>query len=484
MKRLSFRQKLLLTYIACTLVLVFVVFASASYYINRLQKSNVKDAVALATEQAQKMSEAAQEMLASRQKDDLADPDVRAGLRAVTRINLTLNKNILWAAVVSPDGDRLIQEFGDNPKNSQIQRDETATDISNLDLPNGNKLEVTVTAKPADAKDISFPIPMDGNRTGHIELRVLESDVYKQIEQSSQRITRALIFGCLLMLLFLLGIYYILWRMFFRQLELQENNAKLDRMAYVGTLASGLAHEIRNPLSSMNVNLEVIREELDVIGGDAADHTRELSGRVQREVLHLNKTLTSFLDFALPRKEGFSQFPLRGLVDELLDAHAEEMKSHGIQVEIDAPPASATVIEADRRLLHQAIRNILLNAIQVLATSVKKVIRIRIELLPKDNIRLSVSDTGPGISQENMAQIFEVFFSTRKGGSGFGLAIARKILEEHHGRLWAENNPESLGATFILELPILASQEQEERHVNSGWSRLWTANLRMKDEQN
>jgi len=485
LKRLTFRQKLLLTYAAFALAIIFTTFVSVSYYINSLQKQNVADAVKLAEEQASKIAAAVREMVTAPGSAGLDDPGVKEGLRAITKINLSINKSIIWAAIITPDGDRYIEEVAEGGRDYHLQRDETAKNVSDLDLPNGNQIQVEVTAKPEGSTDITFPVTMESNQEGYIKLRVEKSGRYQRIEESSQRITRALVFVSILMLAFLLGIFFVLWRMFFRHLELQENNARLDRMAYVGTLASGLAHEIRNPLSSMNVNLEVIREELSELDSDAAERSNELSGRVQREVQQLNSTLTSFLDFALPRKEGYSQFSLRGLVDELVDAHAEELKLKNILVEVSSPQASATIIEADRHLMHQAIRNVLVNAIQVLSGSIKKSIYIKLETLPRDRIRLAISDTGPGISQEHMAQIFEVFFSTRKGGSGFGLAIARKIVEEHSGEMWAENNKDSLGATFIMVLPAFARQDADVKHANAGGgiARLWSGQLKTKDER-
>lgn len=460
MNRLSFRQKLLLTYAACALALIFITFVGAGLYINSLQQTNVNDAVKLAEEQARTMALAVSDIMKAHDGADFKDPGVQAGLRAVTRINLSMNKSILYAAIISPDGDRYVEEMGETGRNYYLERDSTKASASELDLPGGNKLTVEVQAMPERGTDISTPIQMEGNKQGKIQLRLAESETFQRIEESSQRITRILIFGCILMLVFLLGIFLILWKMFFRHLELQENNARLDRMAYVGTLASGLAHEIRNPLSAMNVNLEVIREDLQEVPTEVAARTGELSRRVQDEVARLNRTLTNFLDFALPRKEGYSQFPLRGLVEDLLELHGEQMKAQGVVAELESPPAGATIIEADRHLLHQAIRNVLVNAIQVLTGSVKKTIRVQISVLPKDRILLRVADSGPGITEENLRHIFEVFYSTRKGGSGFGLAIARKILEEHHGRMWASNNPDALGASFYMELPTFAPHDE------------------------
>lgn len=467
MKRLSFRQKLLITYAGCALALLFIAIVTVSLYINSLQKTNVQDAVKLAEEQARAMAVAVRDIMVAHNSEDFSDPSVQAGIRAVTRVNLKMNESLVWAAVISPNGDRYIEEVGEKGREAVIQREGTQENISDIELPHGNDLKVEVVARPEKTTDVSMPIPMEGNMEGRIQLRIAESPTFQRIEESSQRITRALVIGCILMLAFLLAIFFILWKMFFRQLELQENNARLDRMAYVGTLASGLAHEIRNPLSAMNVNLEVIREELGELQSDVAQRTGELSLRVQREVAQLNSTLTNFLDFALPRKEGYSHFSVRGLVEELLAAHDEQVKAHDIKIELVSPPHDATVVEADRHLMHQAIRNVLVNAIQLLTGSVKRSIKIQIRPLSRDRIGLSIADSGPGIAPENLTRVFEVFYSTRKGGSGFGLAIARKILEEHQGTLWAENNSDSRGAVFVMELPRFAPHEEEPAVLTS-----------------
>lgn len=481
MNRLTFRQKLLVTYAAFALTLIFITFVSVGLYINALQKSNVENAVKLAEEQAHNMALAVSDILKAHDNADFQDPGVQAGLRAVTRVNLSLNKSIVYAAIISPDGDRYVEEMGEKGRRYYLERDGENPTVSSVELPGGNKLTVQMQAGPEGVTDISTPIQMEGTKQGKIQLRLKESDAFKTIEESSQRITRTLIFGCVLMLLFLLGIFLVLWKMFFRHLELQENNARLDQMAYVGTLASGLAHEIRNPLSAMNVNLEVIREDLAEAPVEIAGRTSELSRRVQDEVARLNSTLTNFLDFALPRKEGYSQFSLRGLVEDLIELHAEQMKAQGITIELESPSANATILEADRHLLHRAIRNVLVNAIQILSGSVKKSIRVQIVTLPKDRLQLSISDSGPGISPDNLTKIFDVFFSTRKGGSGFGLAIARKIIEEHKGRMWADNNPDALGSVFFMELPRFAPHDDEtDQKLKSRWSGRFSAKSERK----
>src|SRR5690606_22050834 len=143
-------------------------------------------------EQAQAMAVAVRDIMKAHSSTDFADPEVQAGLRAVTRVNLTMNKSILWAAIISPDGDRYIEEVGEKGREYYLQRDAESKNVSDIELPGGNDLKVEVLSMPDKTTDISMPIQMEGNKEGKIQLRIAESDTFQQIEESSQRITRAL----------------------------------------------------------------------------------------------------------------------------------------------------------------------------------------------------------------------------------------------------------------------------------------------------
>lgn len=462
-KSLSFRQKLLITYTCSSLVLILITFISAGLYINTLQKRNVSDALDLAKDQAHSMATAIHEMMLSQNISDIRDPNIKSALENVTRLNIKLNENLSWAAIISATGDYVIVEDRRDSQNIRAFKPSREKNTFKLDESETN---VSIEVLTENNHDVSIPISEDGKNFGHIYLRLNDNPHFKQIEDTSQRISRILTVGCILMLLFVLVIFLLLWKMFNKQLNLQQRNARLDRMAYVGTLASGLAHEIRNPLTSMSINLDVMQEELTLVSDPAAKQGIELSKNVKQEVMNLNSTLTSFLDFALPRREGLSLFSLTGLIKDLIELHKEQMKSEEITWELDFSTDLQAMIEADQKLLHQAIRNVLLNAIQILSGQVKRLIKISVAVDKNDNYVIILSDSGPGIDPENLSKIFEVFFSTRKGGSGFGLAIAKKIAEDHGGNLTAANNEDTRGARFVFTLPKLARIETlKDKHL-------------------
>lgn len=455
MAALSLRAKLVLAYVASALFALFLVFALGNYYIDLLQKRNIEHSIALAEDQARQLAREVLAVLSAEQAEGgLSHKSVRERVAPLTEVVLRVNRSVVWAGVFDEAGNRVIERIqpGDRRYNVQtITSDEYKARIPTTD---GSEIEVSVGSGNRGVREITEPIRQDGRQMGEIRLRVTEAPEFERIETTSRQITMALVLECVVLLLFLLGLFWLLFRLFSKQLALAQRNAQLDRMAYVGTLASGLAHEIRNPLSSMSVNLQVMREELAEGGPESPARAAELLTRVEREVRQLNSTLTGFLDFALPSREEISEVSLRGVVRELLDSHSEQMRQAGIEFEVVSPPDSETEVEADRRLIYQAMRNILVNAIQILATSVKKQLTVTISPHPvAGEVSVTFRDSGPGIAAQSLPHLFEAFYTTRKGGTGLGLAVTKKIVEEHGGRIWAENNSDGFGASFHIVLP-------------------------------
>jgi signal transduction histidine kinase len=454
--QLSFRAKLQLAFAAGGLVAAFLLFLAGNYYVNALQKRNVKAAVDLAQEQARQLSRDIIDLLREEKQDSLRAGDVPRKLRPLTQVVLRQNRKIVWAGIFDPaTGTYVVEQSGDDSQT--FRTNAIGNDAYRSEIPVGHRqpMEVSVnTVNPAgETREIHHVIEQNGKPVGEIRLRLADSESFDRIEATSQQITRALVLQAALLLVVFVVVFLAVWRLVARHLEVVARAARLSQMAYVGTLASGLAHEIRNPLNAMSINLELAEEELAEHDGEHPQ-VRQLLKRVRSEVHQLNGTLSSFLEFALPTRESVTRFPVLAVVNELLDGHRAQLAELGVTCDVDSPPAEQTVVEADRRLLHQCLRNIFLNAVQAVSNSVPRLVEIHIARA-EEYLRIEVRDSGPGIPEEHLPHVFEAFYTTRKGGTGLGLAIARKIVEEHGGTIEAANATPR-GARFTIQIPLEA----------------------------
>jgi signal transduction histidine kinase len=218
-----------------------------------------------------------------------------------------------------------------------------------------------------------------------------------------------------------------------------------EQAALVGTIASGIAHEIRNPLSTLRMNLQLLRE-------DWADPIteREQMGRKRIDVLlreteRLDSVVSDFVRFASGHALRLEKTDLNLLAGELLDFIAPQAERSKIRLHREFA-ASLPPVEIDPNLIRQAILNLLVNAQQVMPGGGDVTVRT---LENGRFVKLSVSDTGPGIPIEHRDRIFNLYFSTKPGGTGLGLPMVKKIVEEHHGTVEVQSEP-GRGATFTL----------------------------------
>ena len=225
-----------------------------------------------------------------------------------------------------------------------------------------------------------------------------------------------------------------------------------EQAALVGTIASGIAHEIRNPLSTLRMNLQLLRE-------DWADpiSEREQKGKKRIDVLlreteRLETVVSDFVRFAAGHALRLEKTDLSALAGELLDFLAPQAERSKIRLHRELAPALPRV-EIDPNLIRQCVLNLLVNAQQVLPTGGDITVRT---VENGEFVRLSVADNGPGIPAEHREKIFNLYFSTKPGGTGLGLQMVKKIVEEHQGAVEVESEP-GRGSTFTLCLKKSAS---------------------------
>ncbi len=224
--------------------------------------------------------------------------------------------------------------------------------------------------------------------------------------------------------------------------RLDERVQRMARLAAIGQLAAGVAHEIRNPLTGIAISLDVLREEegLDEAG-------RGLVEDMHREIDRLEALIRGLLDFARPQP--VEARPMR--IAKALEWHRtfeKQCRSKGIDFAIDFGPNPK--LRGDPEKLKQLFLNLAINALE--ATPPGGRIRVRAERRPGRWVRVVVEDTGPGMDEDTLAQIFDPFFTTKNEGTGLGLSIAHSIVEQHGGRIDVESTPGE-GTRFTVELP-------------------------------
>ncbi|MCA9525350.1 MAG: PAS domain-containing protein [Myxococcales bacterium] len=223
--------------------------------------------------------------------------------------------------------------------------------------------------------------------------------------------------------------------------ELERAVRVSERLAAVGELAAGLAHEIRNPLAGISGSVQLLQQAVE-------DPLQlRLMGIVQREIDRLDGLIASFLRFARPRPPVFEDVALGPLVGELVEMLARREDVAGVVFAVEVPPTLH--LDADPDMLRQVLLNLLLNAAQASAAGG----RVALTATEADGqVVLAVQDEGVGMSPADQERIFDPFFTTRVDGTGLGLAQVHRMVEDHRGVLAVESEP-GVGSTFTVRLP-------------------------------
>jgi len=232
--------------------------------------------------------------------------------------------------------------------------------------------------------------------------------------------------------------------------EMEEQVRRQERLATVGSLAAGIAHEIRNPLASISGSIQVLQGELALRGDN-----KDLMDIVVRETDRLNMIITEFLEYARPKTGHTDQIELLSIIDEtlMLLKNSKECAS-GITITRMVSPEIR--LKGDAQRLRQVFWNLLINACQAMSTAgTVSVTAQPFSHVEDDTIwcEIIVSDTGSGIDQEHRERIFDPFFTTKRGGTGLGLAIVYRIIEDHGGVITVDSEP-GKGTRFNIRLPM------------------------------
>ncbi len=241
-----------------------------------------------------------------------------------------------------------------------------------------------------------------------------------------------------------------------RLADLEEGRRRGERLAAAGALAAGLAHEVRNPLNGIGMAAQRI-ERLAAAEGDRDDRgvrTHQLAALIRQEVARLEQTLKGFLDLARPAAGPHGPLDLAALTRDSLGLLELEAAERGVRVELRAEPAPAL---GDEEALRGAVANLLRNAVQASPAGGRIEVTVTARHEGNGSARIAVRDHGAGIDPELQERAFDAFVTNRSDGTGLGLAMVRRVADEHGGRSWLRGHPEG-GVEAGIEIPAHAAE--------------------------
>jgi len=247
----------------------------------------------------------------------------------------------------------------------------------------------------------------------------------------------------------------------------QEGVPQTRKMAFggseleeLGKLTGALAHEIKNPLSTIKINLKLIKEELDTsaewrkIGPDENDHRFKRALRklavIQKETDRLEQILDSFLRYIHRTELQLARIDINELISDMIDFYSPQAYSHSITIR-QSLYNKPLVCKVDPGMLKQAILNLFINAQQAMSNGGELIIRTYRQ--NKEAV-IQISDTGTGIAPDKLGHIFDAYYSLRPQGSGLGLPTTKKVVQAHKGTI-AVNSELGKGTSFTIKLPLL-----------------------------
>jgi len=223
--------------------------------------------------------------------------------------------------------------------------------------------------------------------------------------------------------------------------------SRAEHLATLGELATGLAHEIRNPLAGIAGVIEILSRDLP-----STSPAKAVVKDVRLEIAQINRILTDLLETARPRAPEIRSSDLNTTIEHAVMLARQQVISKPIRIDFSASP-DLPEVDHDSDQIHQVLLNLLLNSVQAIDGPGL----VRVEISGQEETALvTVSDTGRGIAPEHLPNIFRPFFTTKGNGTGLGLSLARRIVEEHHGTIEVTSSP-GKGTTFSVVLPVRQS---------------------------
>ena len=237
---------------------------------------------------------------------------------------------------------------------------------------------------------------------------------------------------------------------------MSKNNFDSGELNYLNTLAAGLVHEIKNPLNAISINLQLLNEDLQELN---AERDIKMSRRVQllqKEVCRLDNILSDFLRFAKKPVLHFEECDINEIIESVLDFVGPEAMQHSVRI-LKSFDTKLPKCNLDSNAIKQALLNVILNAQQAMSNGGELIVRT---YQSDGDVFIDITDTGVGIQKNKIDKIFQVYYSTKKTGTGLGLPTAKRIIEENKGSINIRSE-DGKGSSFLIKLPVNSKSKEK-----------------------
>ena len=245
------------------------------------------------------------------------------------------------------------------------------------------------------------------------------------------------------------------------RLQLERRAAEAEALAHMGTLAAGLAHEIRNPLNAAGLQLHLLARNVEKLAEDDRQGLRARIDIVAGELKRLERLLSDFLELARPKPIAREPVDMPALLSGIIALHEAAAAERGVQI---ASAIHQGVALGDRERLKQVFHNLVLNALEATAAGGQISVECTVDASSPPAVVVSIADTGRGIPPATLERVFEAFFTTKEAGTGLGLSIVRQIIQRHGGTVHLDST-EGRGTRVTIRIPAMTNTEA---HTSGG----------------
>ncbi len=313
---------------------------------------------------------------------------------------------------------------------------------------------VKITSRKVDSGeskilDMAAPLKLDDKVVGIVRIGLDRGSMDKIIAENRQNIFVFMIFVVMIALLSMWLLYHDQNRHLAGVVDMERRLEKAERLSALGQLAAGVAHEIRNPLNAISMAAQRLKRDFSPLDIEKANDFQNLSGVIKDEIKRLNGIIEEFLSFSKSRRLQLSYFSLTEVLQKIVNLIREEASSRGVTIETKWR-LGQTIIPMDINKLQQAFLNLIKNAMESILAEGNIIITVDRE--DKNYIVVSISDTGCGMTAEEIERIFSPEYTTKEKGLGLGVPLASEIIRGHGGEIHVISR-KGEGTTFEVVLP-------------------------------